>query len=161
MSKYKATYVHHFCKIVKDKGFLAHYLTQNVDNLETQAGFELKDLIQAHGGNHGAKCSKCGKDQDRAQLEANIRKGEIMRCKIPGCNGPVKPDLVFFGESLPDNFHSAAFNASKDTDLLIVMGTSLQVSPFNNVVKTVGKKVPKVLINMENTVDAGYDFDQP
>lgn len=60
MRKYKATYVHHFCKMLKDKGLMAHYLTQNIDNLEQQTGFELKDLIQAHGANHGAKCAKCG-----------------------------------------------------------------------------------------------------
>ena len=34
MRKYKATYVHHFCKMLKDKGLMAHYLTQNIDNLE-------------------------------------------------------------------------------------------------------------------------------
>ena len=84
-----------------------------------------------------------------------------MRCKIDGCDGPVKPDLVFFGEKLPPTFHEAAINASKDTDLLIVIGTSLQVRPFNSVVERVGNKVPKVLINMENTGEAGFDFNKP
>jgi len=40
MSKYKATYVHHFCKMLQDKNMVNYYLTQNIDNLEEQAGFE-------------------------------------------------------------------------------------------------------------------------
>ena len=54
-----------------------------------------------------------------------------MRCKVAECGGPVKPEIVFFGESLPASFVNAALNVSSDTDLLIVIGTSLKVAPFN------------------------------
>ena len=47
------------------------------------------------------------------------------------------------------------------TDLLIVIGTSLAVSPFNLCVNYVGLKCPKVLINLENTAENGFDFENP
>ena len=59
MTKFKATYVHHFCKMLFDKGYVKYYLTQNIDNLEEQAGFTQDDMIQAHGANFGAVCAKC------------------------------------------------------------------------------------------------------
>jgi len=68
MSKFKATYVHHFCKMLQDKGYVKYYLTQNIDNLEEQAGFTQDDMIQAHGANFGAECAKCYADNDRAEL---------------------------------------------------------------------------------------------
>ena len=45
MNKFKATYVHHFCKMLLDKGYVKYYLTQNIDNLEEQAGFTQNDMI--------------------------------------------------------------------------------------------------------------------
>jgi NAD-dependent SIR2 family protein deacetylase len=49
------------------------------------------------------------------------------------CDGPIKPDITFFGESLPDKFMKIWENLAKtkDCDLLIVIGTALAVSPFN------------------------------
>ena len=60
-----------------------------------------------------------------------------MRCKNKEggeiCDGPIKPDITFFGESLPQKFMTIWENLSKtkDCDLLIVIGTALAVSPFN------------------------------
>ena len=54
-----------------------------------------------------------------------------MRCK---CGGPIKPNVVFFGEALPPEFFEK-MGVVKDCDLLIVMGTALAVAPFNMLVK--------------------------
>jgi len=79
--------------------------------------------------------------------------------KKEGCEGPVKPEITFFGEGLPEKFMDAmSCNFGGKTDLLIVIGTSLAVGPFNMTVDIVGD-CPKVLINMENTNCSGYDFD--
>lgn len=78
-----------------------------------------------------------------------------MRCE---CGGPVKPDITFFGESLPPEF-STANAIMKKSDLLIVIGTSLVVGPFNGACDYPRSHCPKVLLNMDNTADAGYDFD--
>lgn len=117
--------------MLQDKGMVKYYLTQNIDNLEEQAGFTQDDMIQAHGANFGAVCAKCKQLQDRAELERKITAGEVMYCtKKDGCKGPVKPEITFFGESLPEKFMEAMEDL-KDADLLIVIGTALAVSPFN------------------------------
>lgn len=64
-SKFKATFVHHFCKMLFDRGLVKFYLTQNIDNLESKADFSPDQIIQAHGANTGAVCSVCGEEQDR------------------------------------------------------------------------------------------------
>lgn len=76
------------------------------------------------------------------------------------CNGPIKPDITFFGESLPEKFGKIWENLqkTKDCDLLIIIGTALAVSPFNNFVSAISDDVPKVLVNMQNT-GPSYDFD--
>ena len=80
------------------------YLTQNIDNLEESAGFALDDIIQAHGANFGATCAKCKKASDREELHKGVSEGTVVRCKRGDCNGPIKPDIVFFGEQLPETF---------------------------------------------------------
>lgn len=74
------------------------------------------------------------------------------------CGGPVKPDIVFFGEGLPPCFTSLFGTISNNCDLMIVMGTGLAVGPFNQMVTTVKDECPKVLINLENTDYSGFDF---
>jgi NAD-dependent SIR2 family protein deacetylase len=61
----------------------------------------------------------------------------------------VKPDIVFFGETLPDIFMDNVNDDMGDCDLLIVMGTSLLVDPVASIPKWVGPKVPRLLINRE------------
>lgn len=84
-----------------------------------------------------------------------------MYCRqTEGCDGPVKPEITFFGESLPAKFFEATKEVeSKHADLLIVMGTSLAVPPFNQTVFKVPEECPKVLINLNNTSDQGFEFD--
>lgn len=73
------------------------------------------------------------------------------------CGDPIKPDITFFGEGLPKEFGTAD-GIMKESDLLIVIGTSLVVSPFNGACDYPESYCPKILINMENTASAGYDF---
>lgn len=65
------------------------------------------------------------------------------------CNGYLKPSIVFFGESLPNSFHSNIIPDFKNADLLIVLGTSLTVHPFAGLISQVSSSCPRVLINME------------
>ncbi len=114
----------------------------------------MKQVIQAHGANRGAYCAKCGKDADVLLLKEHIRNGQVLKCLV--CQAPCKPAIVFFGESLPQEFHEAVKkNLLKETDLLIVIGTALAVAPFNQIPYRISNLVPKVLINMENTHKTG------
>lgn len=97
------------------------------------------------------------------ELAQAIREQRILMCKhCP--NAPVKPNIVFFGESLPQEFLStcADIQMEQPIDLVIVMGTALAVSPFNMLPSMVKEGVPKVLFNMENTdKTGGIDFTEP
>ena len=79
----------------------------------------------------------------------------------------VKPDITFFGERLPQRFFDLRLSDFAKCDLLIVMGTALQVAPFRDLVKFVGPEVPRLLINRhlvggpsEDLISAGlYETD--
>ena len=62
-------------------------------------------------------------------MKSSISKREVPHCLTPECDGLVKPDIVFFGEALPEDFHKNRMLPSS-ADLCIVMGTSLMVQPF-------------------------------
>lgn len=81
-----------------------------------------------------------------------------MRCRVKGCRGPVKPDITFFGEQVAEEFMDKLQNL-KDCDLLLVIGTSLAVKPFNSIIDEVKESCPKVLINLENTNNYSYNFN--
>ncbi|XP_074740860.1 NAD-dependent protein deacetylase sirtuin-3, mitochondrial isoform X3 [Strix uralensis] len=70
----------------------------------------------------------------------------VPRC--PVCTGVIKPDIVFFGEELPQRFflHMTDFPTA---DLLFVIGTSLEVEPFASLAGAVRSPVPRVLINRD------------
>ncbi len=61
----------------------------------------------------------------------------------------MKPDIVFFGESLPPRFFQKVAEDFPKCDLLLVIGTSLQVQPFASLIGKVNPTVPRVLINRE------------
>ena len=81
--------------------------------------------------------------------------------------GLVKPDIVFYGEQLPERFHVLAGHDLPRTDLLLVLGTSLAVQPFASLVGEVVPGVPRLLINRERVGDESFssrlpfDFDSP
>jgi len=81
--------------------------------------------------------------------------------KCGKCEGPVKPNIVFFGEQLPPSFYNEMMKlSSAEPDLLIVIGTALAVQPFASIVDGLTKTgCDAVLINMQNTDGSGYDFE--
>ncbi|KAF4681025.1 Sir2 histone deacetylase Hst2, partial [Perkinsus olseni] len=71
--------------------------------------------------------------------------------------GLIKPDIVFFGESLPRRFHTLMETDFDNCDLLIIMGTSLKVAPFNRLVSNVPDTTVRLLVNREKQPGAGSD----
>jgi len=100
-SQYNPTPTHFFIKMLDDKGVLFYNLTQNIDNLEQKTGVDMSKVVQAHGANRGAHCAKCKIEQDIDKFKEAVQSETILYCKEPGCDGPVKPNVVFFGEALP------------------------------------------------------------
>jgi len=84
---------------------------------------------------------------DLNEFKEKILKKETPTCS--SCKNFIKPDVVFFGESLPSEFMKK-FKLISSADLVIVMGTSLTVFPFASLVNFIPSSVPILLINRDN-----------
>lgn len=73
--------------------------------------------------------------------------------------GIMKPDIVFFGEGLPDAFHDAMAKDKDDCDLLIVIGSSLKVRPVALIPSSIPSHVPQILINREPLPHLKFDIE--
>lgn len=151
----KPVKAHHFVRACHDAGQLLMAFTQNIDSLELAAGLPADKLVQAHGHMRAARCCRCKKEVDMSDFDGYLRREEVMKC--PYCNvsasksinAIVKPDIIFFGEKLTKGFQGSWRMVNK-AHLVIVMGTSLKVKPFSQLVKDLPDKIPLVVLNMEN-----------
>ncbi len=96
-------------------------ITQNVDGLHQDAG--TRDVIELHGNIHRSKCLA----ENRVVSDWPATDQRPPRC--PKCGAPLRPDVVWFGESLPAGELAAAETAAGDCDLMISIGTSAVVYP--------------------------------
>ncbi|PRT52444.1 NAD-dependent protein deacetylase sirtuin-2 [Wickerhamiella sorbophila] len=154
--QFEPTAFHKFIKWVDDQGYLRRCYTQNIDTLERQAGVRPEKIIEAHGSFHGNHCIECHEEFDHKKMDEVLSSDELKIPKCEKCDGVVKPDIVFFGESLPSRFFEAMDDDfDNDVDLVIVAGTSLQVQPFAQLPDMVHKSCPRVLFNMEKVGSLG------
>jgi len=101
-------------------------LTQNVDLLHQQAGS--KHVIALHGTLDSLSCTECFQQVGyREYLKPFIALGELPRC--PACGGLLKPDVILFGEQLPQSAWLTAQREAQACDLMVVAGSSLEVLP--------------------------------
>ncbi|KAK7690069.1 hypothetical protein QCA50_006715 [Cerrena zonata] len=154
--RFRPTLTHSFVKLLSDHGLLQMCFTQNIDTLERMAGVPPQRIIEAHGSFANQHCIDCGAEFDRNTLVKHIKSGTIAHCEK--CNGLVKPDIIFFGEALPKEFHKS-IPLLHSADLLIVMGTSLTVHPFAALSKMVPEGCPRVLVNLDEVGDFGTRSD--
>lgn len=96
--KYRPTLTHSFIKLLSDKGLLGLCLTQNIDTLERRAGIPADKIIEAHGSFATQRCIECKQPFSDTEMKEFVEEERIPRCKT--CKGLVKPDIVFFGESV-------------------------------------------------------------
>ncbi|KAI5608563.1 NAD-dependent protein deacetylase sirtuin-3, mitochondrial isoform X1 [Silurus asotus] len=143
---YRPCLTHYFIRLLHDKGQLLRMYTQNIDGLERMAGIPEKKLVEAHGTFATATCTLCRRKYQGEDLHNDIMEGTVPHCSY--CKGIIKPDIVFFGEELPQQFflYLTDFPVA---DLLIVMGTSLEVEPFASLSGAVRSSVSRLLINRE------------
>jgi NAD-dependent deacetylase sirtuin 2 len=146
---FKPTMTHHFLKVLADKGLLLRIYTQNIDGLEFLAGIPDDKLVECHGHFRSAACIDCNKSSDIEKVKETITKeGKTPTCTY--CGGNIKPDIVFFGEDLPDRFHKLLKKDIPKADLLLVMGTSLQVAPVSMIPDMV--RCNRVLFNRDKVM---------
>jgi NAD-dependent deacetylase len=108
------------------RGRLDAVVTQNIDGLHRAAGTQ--ELIEVHGTVATASCLSCGRryplDDTRARLEADEL--GVPRCD---CGAPLKPDVILFGELLDEGAMGRATALAAGADLLLCIGSSLEVFP--------------------------------
>ena len=146
LSQTKPTIAHKFMNYMTKKNYIKYVFTQNIDGLEIKAKIPPNKLIFAHGNFLEGHCAKCYENIDIKKINDGINKGEVYYC--PDCKGPCKPKIVFYGENLPKRFYDCLENI-KDVDLIIVMGTSLNVYPFAAIPEYANEKTDIVLFNLE------------
>lgn len=128
-------------------------VTQNIDMLHEKAGSE--NVINCHGSYTNGTCRKCNEKFSYSHFIDDILNSRIPKCN---CGGVIKPDVTFFGESLPMDFYNLLERPPK-LDIVFAIGTSLQVEPAASFVKYYLGKIPTVLVNMgETPYDRYFDY---
>jgi NAD-dependent deacetylase len=103
-------------------------ITQNVDSLHQVAGAPDDKVFELHGSMRRVVCLQCGRKYPMAEIKKRLDAGEeVPDCEA--CHGILKPDIVLFGERLPERVFSEAASHAENCDLFIVVGSSLVVYP--------------------------------
>ena len=133
---------HKFIKKLEDIGKLSCVITQNIDGLHTKAGN--KSVFEIHGTIYKNHCIKCDKEYDAEYI---FNSENIPICS---CGGLIKPNVVLYGESLPEDAYLGGLKALLNADMLIVCGSSLTVYPASGMIDSFrGKNL--VIINNDKT----------
>lgn len=108
------------------RGLIGPVITQNIDRLHRKGG--AADVIEMHGSIDRGRCLSCGATIAYGPLTAAIEAAPdgVPRC---ACGEPYKPDVVLFGEMLPADAVERAFDLCERADLIIAIGSSLEVHP--------------------------------
>jgi NAD-dependent deacetylase len=130
-------------------GILRGVVTQNIDDLHQQSGSSV--VHEIHGHLRSATCVACHEPHSTQELLPEFsRTGEIPRCRK--CGGTLKPNVVLFGEQLPFDVVHAAEALMAESDLVLVAGSSLEVTPaayFPIPALNAGAKL--IIINLDPT----------
>ena len=108
------------------RGFVEAVVTQNIDLLHGRAGS--KEVVEVHGSIRTATCPGCGERYPLEQVLELLDDADAPAC--PACGAILKPDVVFFGELLPPDAIERAYELSRRTRLLLVVGSALEVYPI-------------------------------
>ncbi len=142
---------HRALAALERRGKLHALITQNIDELHQRAGNDPARVIEVHGTIRRVMCWGCG---ERAPMEAaleRVRAGEDDPHCVR-CGGILKSDTISFGQTLVPEVIARAMLAAGECDLLLAVGTSLQVYPVAGVVpeaKAAGARV--VIVNAAPT----------
>ncbi len=133
------------------RGNLHALVTQNIDGLHIKAGNSRDKVVEVHGNLHQAICLSCGWKGPMQVVLDRVRAGEEDPPCIE-CNGILKSDTISFGQSLIPEVIDRAMSSAQQTDLLLAIGTSLQVYPIAGAVPLARKAGARIVImNAEPT----------
>jgi NAD-dependent deacetylase len=129
LASVRPTFAHHFLARLEVTGKLRGVITQNIDMLHQSAGSS--EVVELHGSYGSASCSGCGRTfngLNHGWWDRLMRSGPrppVAPC--PECGEVLKPDIVFFGEMVKG--YAEAEEMISNSDLLLVLGSSLRVTP--------------------------------
>ena len=162
-ARWKSTIAHRFVEFLHTKlGKLTRIYTQNIDGLELQCkGLPKEKVVNVHGSMGDAACELCETKVDFDEFCTKVRSSvkditgqdvdapiESKPITCDACGRPtVKPTIVLFRGSMPKEFHERTAEDLGDCDLLIIMGTSLTVSPANSIVYRIPPTCLRLIVN--------------
>ncbi|MCC6875220.1 MAG: NAD-dependent deacylase [Sandaracinaceae bacterium] len=111
------------------RSWLRAVVTQNIDGLHQKAGS--REVLEVHGTYSRTRCLGCDATGTLVEVARRVKQGRLPICE--DCGELVKPDVVLFGEELPSAFERAR-TLVRASDLLVVLGSSLEVHPVASLV---------------------------
>ena len=117
--------VHKVLSRLERMGHLSAIITQNIDLLHQKAGSGR--VIEVHGSPSIHRCPRCGTTMTFAEVAPIVHSGQLPRCNA--CGAVLKPEITFFGETLPEAALREARREARSADLMLVLGSSLLVYP--------------------------------
>jgi NAD-dependent SIR2 family protein deacetylase len=166
---------HRAVAALQEAGAVGAVITQNVDGLHQAGG--ARDVVELHGGLDRTVCLSCGDVADRAELDLRLRAanpgfrpdagaedevnpdgdvelpdtvldGFVMVDCLACGDGPLKPDVVFFGETVPRDRVDTCFGLVDQASSLVVLGSSLTVmSGYRFVIHAAKRGIPVAIVN--------------
>jgi NAD-dependent deacetylase len=142
---------HRALATLEKRGKLHALITQNIDGLHQKAGNSPDRVIEVHGTLHEVVCMACGSIAPMQHALDRVRAGDDdPSCR--DCGGILKSATISFGQPLGPAVIERAFACSRQADLFVAIGTSLQVYPIANAVDAAQRAGARVVIvNAEST----------
>jgi NAD-dependent deacetylase len=116
---------HYALAELERRGLVEAVVTQNIDLLHSRAGS--RDVVEVHGSIRSAQCLSCLWTEPAESVLAQLAQSPVPAC--PHCGEPLKPGVVLFGELLPAGALERATHLARGAQLLLVIGSSLEVWP--------------------------------
>lgn len=141
--------------LLVNAGVLPEVLTQNFDGLHQAAGTAADKVVELHGTLHTTSCVRCGRGLPTAEIFSDLDAHPDPACAH--CGGILKPDIVYFGESLPNDAIDRAVRAARACDVFIAIGTTLSVYPVASLAgMAVEAGADLIIVNAERTDYDGH-----
>jgi NAD-dependent deacetylase len=138
-------------------GKLKAIITQNIDGLHVAAGSNPELVLEVHGNSRLSRCLRCGAELPTSEVLDRVAAGELdLHCRVvvgdDVCDGLLKTAVVSFGQSLPVDVFSRAEYLAKSCELLICIGSTLEVHPVAGLVpKALDRGARLVIVNADPT----------
>jgi len=134
---------------LQELGILKTIITQNIDGLHHKAGSS--SIFEIHGTLNSLTCAECYQQHSAANyIQPYVQDGVLPRCE--NCGGLLKPDVILFEEQLPREVWRKSEQEIRKSDLMLVIGSSLEVNPVAQLpYKVVAQGGKLIIVNQQKT----------